>query len=78
MILGPENSRRFLKTNLNLSWKDVAENSDLIPSGHQIGEAEILFAQIEDTEIQKQIDKLEATKKANVEEIASSLAKTEG
>jgi methionyl-tRNA synthetase len=58
----------ILKTNLNLSWKDVAETSDLIPSGHQIGEAEILFAQIEDAEIQKQIDKLEATKKANVME----------
>ena len=58
----------ILKTELNLSWKDVAETSDLIPAGHQIGEAEILFAQIEDTEIQKQIDKLEATKKANVME----------
>ena len=58
----------ILKTEMNLSWKDVAETSDLIPAGHQIGEAEILFAQIEDTEIQKQIDKLEATKKANVME----------
>ena len=58
----------ILKTELNLSWKDVAETSDLISAGHQIGEAEILFAQIEDTEIQKQIDKLEATKKANVME----------
>jgi len=67
----------ILKTELNLSWKDVAETSDLIPAGRQIGEAEILFAQIEDTEIQKQIDKLEATKKANVDEIASSLAMTE-
>ncbi len=58
----------ILKTELNLSWKDVTETSDLIPAGHQIGEGEILFAQIEDTEIQKQIDKLEATKKANVME----------
>ena len=56
------------KEESHLSWKDVAETSDLIPAGHQIGEAEILFAQIEDTEIQKQIDKLEATKKANVME----------
>ena len=54
------------KEESHLSWKDVAETSDLIPAGHQIGEGEILFAQIEDTEIQKQIDKLEATKKANV------------
>jgi methionyl-tRNA synthetase len=37
-----------------------------LPAEHQIGAAEILFAQIEDEEIQKQIDKLEATKKANV------------
>jgi methionyl-tRNA synthetase len=36
-----------------------------LPAGHQIGAAEILFAQIEDEQIQKQIDKLEATKTAN-------------
>ncbi|RKS01199.1 methionine--tRNA ligase [Flavobacterium sp. 102] len=52
----------------SLSWNSVAETSELIQAGHQIGEAEILFAQIEDAEIQKQIDKLEATKKANVME----------
>jgi methionyl-tRNA synthetase len=50
----------------NLVWNSVIETSDLIANGHQIGEAEILFAQIEDAEIQKQIDKLEATKKANI------------
>ena len=50
----------------SLGWNTVSESSDLIAAGHQIGEAEILFAQIEDAEIQKQIDKLEATKKANV------------
>ncbi len=46
----------------------LATSSDLIPAGHKIGEAEMLFAQIEDTEIQKQIDKLEATKTANIAE----------
>ncbi len=51
-----------------IGWNSVSETADLLPAGHQIGEAEILFAQIEDTEIQKQIDKLEATKKANVME----------
>jgi methionyl-tRNA synthetase len=50
------------------TWNDVATNSDLIPAGHQIGEAELLFAKIEDEEIQKQIDKLEATKTANTAE----------
>ncbi len=58
---------KILKLN-DLSWNSVAETSELLPAGHQIGEAEILFAQIEDNEIQKQIDKLEATKKANVME----------
>jgi methionyl-tRNA synthetase len=58
----------ILKTDTNLNWNSISETSDLLPAGHQIGEAEILFAQIEDDEIQKQIDKLEATKKANVME----------
>ena len=68
---------RILKIDDKIDWNAVADNSDLIPAGHQIGEAELLFAKIEDEEIQKQIDKLEATKTANKEEIASSLAITE-
>ena len=51
-----------------LPWNSVSEVSDLLPAGNQIGEAEILFAQIEDAEIQKQIDKLEATKISNAME----------
>jgi methionyl-tRNA synthetase len=50
------------------SWDTIATASDLIPAGHKIGTAEILFAQIEDAEIQKQIEKLEATKTANAME----------
>lgn len=61
-----------LKNMLNISepiaWNRVSEISDLIPAGHQIGQAELLFAKIEDEEIQKQIDKLEATKVANAAE----------
>jgi len=49
-------------------WNSVSVTSELLKVGHRIGDAEILFAQIEDAEIQKQIDKLEATKKANVME----------
>lgn len=62
---------------LYLKWDDIKSKSVLIPKGHQIGESEILFTQIDDAEIQKQIDKLEATKTANKMEIASSLAMTE-
>ncbi len=61
---------KILKTGLmkNLSWEDVSTRNDLLPAGHQIDSAEILFAQIEDAEIQKQIEKLEATKSANAME----------
>ena len=39
---------------------------DLIPAGHEIGEPELLFEKIEDDVIQCQLDKLEATKAANM------------
>ena len=55
----------ILKIKSPLKWSAISETSDLIPAGHQIGAAELLFAKIEDEEIQKQIDKLEATKTAN-------------
>ena len=51
--------------NNSSTWNDVSTKSDLLASKHKIGQAEILFVQIEDAEIQKQIDKLEATKTAN-------------
>jgi len=59
---------RILKIDQPLNWNTITENSDLIPAGHQIGEAELLFAKIEDEEIQNQINKLEATKTANLAE----------
>ena len=46
-------------------WNDVATNSNLLAADHQINQAELLFRKIEDSEIQTQLDKLEATKKAN-------------
>ena len=45
-------------------WDDLGR-TDLIPAGHQIGEATLLFEKIEDDVIQRQLDKLEATKQAN-------------
>ncbi len=48
-----------------LQWEDVANLQALIPQGHQIGVSELLFSKIEDSEIQRQLDKLEATKKTN-------------
>ncbi len=54
------------------NWNLEFENWNLTTPGHQIGQAEILFAQIEDAEIQKQLDKLEATKTANQVENAKA------
>ncbi len=49
------------------SWKDVSEKDVLLPSGHviQLGKPELLFSKIEDSAIQIQLEKLEASKKAN-------------
>ena len=48
-----------------LSWNDISLKDTLLPVGHQIGKAELLFSKIEDETVQAQIDKLLATKKAN-------------
>ena len=47
------------------SWNDVSVKNTLLTAGHQIGKAELLFSKIEDETIQKQLEKLEASKKAN-------------
>lgn len=47
---------------------------DLIPAGHAIGEPALLFEKIEDDVIQRQLDKLAATKAANeAAEISQSI-----
>lgn len=64
--------KKILNSENNFGWNEISTTSDLLPAGHQIGEAELLFAKIEDEEIQKQIDKLEATKVANKAENAKA------
>ncbi|HZW76693.1 MAG TPA: methionine--tRNA ligase [Flavobacteriaceae bacterium] len=54
-------------TSEDISWNDISQNGELIPSGHKIGKAELLFSKIEDEQIQKQLDKLHKTKTENVE-----------
>jgi methionyl-tRNA synthetase len=43
----------------------VSQGRELLPANHTIGKAELLFNKIEDKEVQAQLDKLEASKKAN-------------
>ncbi len=46
-------------------WDIIETKQSLIPGGHQIGKAELLFSKIEDEQIEKQLEKLKATKTAN-------------
>ena len=57
--------KNILNLDASLSWNDISKKPALLPSGHQIQEADLLFSKIEDEQIQKQIDKLEATKISN-------------
>lgn len=71
-------SSQKLKTMLNLdalSWADVESGGSLLKSSHQIGEAHLLFAKIEDSEVEFQLEKLAKSKLAN--EIANKEIESE-
>ncbi|WGH74908.1 methionine--tRNA ligase [Tenacibaculum tangerinum] len=57
--------KSILNIDNTLTWNDISEKELLLPANHQINKAELLFSKIEDATIQAQLDKLEATKKAN-------------
>ena len=62
----PFSSKKLLSM-LNVDhyeWEQLG-STDLLEAGHQLGEPALLFEKIEDATIQQQLDKLEATKKAN-------------
>ncbi len=59
------------------SWDDVSQfDSYLLPAGHQINKPELLFEKMDDETIQKQIDKLLATKKQNEKTMYDPLKET--
>ncbi len=49
----------------SLKWNDVSTKETLLPTGHTINQSELLFSKIEGEQIQKQLDKLETSKKKN-------------
>ena len=63
---------RFEQLPSEPSWEEVSSGEFLLPEGHLLGETSLLFRKIEDSEIQKQLDKLEATKKQNEMENTSA------
>ena len=61
-------SSQKLKTMLQLqpqSWSAVESGDPLLEPAHQIGASELLFAKIEDSEIEQQLEKLAQSKLAN-------------
>ncbi len=67
-----EKLKKILNLNASFGWNDISKNSSLLQTQHQIGEAGLLFSKIEDEQIQKQLEKLEATKASNKTEKSTS------
>ena len=57
-----------------LTWDDLGRG-DILPVGHELGEAVLLFSKIEDSVIDAQIAKLNATKEANEAAAKAAAAK---
>lgn len=53
-----------IETNF-IKWNNIASAETLLAANHKVNKAELLFSKIEDDAVQQQLDKLEATKKAN-------------
>ena len=49
-------------------WQAISKGERLLPSGHSIDKPSLLFTKIEDHQIQAQLDRLEASKTANVQQ----------
>ena len=62
MPFSSQKLREFMNIDV-IDWGKMGDG--VIPAGHELGEAGLLFEKIEDATIQAQIDKLLATKKAN-------------
>ncbi len=59
---------------LVLKWDDLGSGT-LLPAGHELGEAELLFSKIEDSVVDAQVAKLQATKAANEAAAKAAAAK---
>src|SRR5690554_2400134 len=60
-----EKLKRMLQMKEAPSWNKINSTTEILVAGQKIGEAELLFSKIEDEQIQRQLEKLQATKKAN-------------
>jgi len=68
-----EKLRNMLKAD-NLSW-DILGRPTILPAGHVLGDAELLFAKIEDADIDIQLARLDTIRKEREAEAAAEAAK---
>ncbi len=64
--------RKMLNLQQPIPWEDVARD-DLLPAGHLLGKPELLFEQIPDEAIQKQLEKLHKTAQQNQKTMENNL-----
>ncbi len=57
--------KEMLQLTENYTWDDITQKESLLPPGHQIGKAQLLFEKIDDETVEKQVQKLLNTKKQN-------------
>jgi len=72
-------SAKKLQTILNLEnheW-EAGGSIDLLNAGHHLGDSQLLFEKIEDDQIEKQVKKLQDTKKLNMDNTESNSIKAE-
>lgn len=59
-------SAKKLQTQLNLSELPQVAHFDIVPAGHQLNAAELLFSQLEDSTIEAQVTKLKAAQEKSL------------
>ena len=64
-ILNISSSDSIQENSIENGWNHISTETEHLVPGHTIGQSELLFSKIEDTQIQQQLDKLAARKKAN-------------
>ena len=61
------NILNFKTLGIKLNWKNLPKYEVLLPVGHQINKADLLFTKIDDQQIEEQLQKLKQSKEDNEE-----------
>jgi len=67
-----EKLRKMLNLQQPIPWDDIARD-DLLPAGHKLGETQLLFEQIPDEAIEKQLEKLHKSAQQNQKKMQTNL-----